>query len=1020
MSFVRYVMFKKHSLKTKMFFMASAVAVLAFVVVIITVTFHSFETQKAEAFLLAREMAEKYMNEIKAELQGARVTSETLSTVFETMKEHELTDRGIMNAILKDALASKEYITAFCIAYEPDALDGKDSFYAGKLPEYDETGRYAPYWNKLNKNISVQPLYDIDTADWYTVPKATKREYITDPYPYMVQGKEVMITSLIFPIIHNDKFIGIISSDITLDKLQQMVAGVNTRGIGEFTEIYSNSGTVIAHPDQRYLTKDFSELVVYDDLTGDPAAASDAAGRILKYLSESKAGGAAVSASDFESLSKLADNLQKFAADPDGTALDITLFTTEAADILLRDNLEGQRTADAVKSAIKNGEAYVSNSREYFTVFMPIKFSESTNAWSAAVSFPIEKVLSNAYSIRDFVIFVSLLATLLLAALLYWVASRVTKPILVLANTAKKLGDGDFCVDVPFSANKDEIGTLASAFKSMAERIDELVCKLKKYTRELEEKNAYLNSLNEQLVISSQQAEQSSRAKSDFLSNMSHEMRTPLNAIIGMTSIGKASDHIEKKDIAFSRIEDASAHLLGVINDVLDMSKIEANKLDLSIDDFDFSKMLRRAVSFISFRIQERHQKFKATIDSDIPRVLRGDEQRLAQVITNLLSNAVKFTPEGGSIWLEARLIAETDTGCTLEFRIRDSGIGISPEQQERLFTSFQQADSSTSRNYGGTGLGLAISKQIVGLMGGNIGVESELGVGAVFYFTVSMKRGGDDRKYQLNPPCGCDAVRILVVDGDAEAVDCFRGISGDLGISCDVASSSGKAVSLLERNIFHDIYFVDSQVEGIGGVELIKIIKSRCPEKSAVIMVAADDWKQISDEARRAGADFFLQKPLFRQDIADCINECLSASGKESSATEMLGDDQVFAGKVALLAEDVEINREIVIAVLEPTEMEIDCAENGEQALRMFSENPARYDIILMDIQMPKMDGLETTRRIRAMDAPNATTIPIIAMTANVFRDDVQRCVDAGMNDHLGKPLDFDQVLDKLGKYLK
>jgi signal transduction histidine kinase/CheY-like chemotaxis protein len=254
-------MFKNLGLKFKIFFLVSAVVIVSFLTLTIIVSNRSIEMAQKDAFSLAQETADKYKNAIIAELQGARITAETFSTVFETLKDHNLTDRDMMNDILKNALANKEYITAFCIAYDPDALDGKDALYAGLGPAYDETGRYAPYWNKLGGNIDVEFLPAIDSEDWYIVPKAERHEYITDPYPYGLQGQTVMLASLVFPIIHNEKFIGIISSDIVLDKLQEMVAKVNPHGQEGYTQIISNSGTIIAHPDKEYLGKDLAELL---------------------------------------------------------------------------------------------------------------------------------------------------------------------------------------------------------------------------------------------------------------------------------------------------------------------------------------------------------------------------------------------------------------------------------------------------------------------------------------------------------------------------------------------------------------------------------------------------------------------------------------------------------------------------------------------------------------------------------------------------------------------------------------
>jgi len=387
-----------------------------------------------------------------------------------------------------------------------------------------------------------------------------------------------------------------------------------------------------------------------------------------------------------------------------------------------------------------------------------------------------------------------------------------------------------------------------------------------------------------------EQAVQASKAKGNFLANMSHEMRTPMNAIIGMTAIGKNAGDITKKDYAFERIENASTHLLGVINDILDMSKIEANKLELFPVNFCFEKMIQKIVDVISFRTDEKKQELVITIDEKIPRFLTGDDQHLAQVISNLLSNAVKFTPENGRICLTAKLLEEKNGLCTLQIEASDSGIGISEEQQSRLFSSFEQADSGTSRKYGGTGLGLAISKSIVEMMDGSIWIESELGKGSTFFFTVKLQKADDN------------------------------------GADLDEKEESGQQ----EENVNFENYTI-------------------------------------------------------------------------------------------LLAEDIDINREIVITLLEPTAVKIDSAENGREAVKKFRDSPDKYDLILMDLQMPEMDGYEATMEIRRIEQGIARNpVPIVAMTANVFMEDIEKCLSIGMNDHVGKPLDIKDLLKKLRKYLQ
>ena len=605
-------MFNNMHLKTKIFSLVTAVVVVSFLIVIMIVSQRSIDMAKKDAFLLAEEMAEKYKNEIKTELQGARVTSETFATVFETLKKHDITDRAVMNDILRNALVQKEYITAFCIGYEPNALDGKDAQFAGKKPEYDATGRYAPYWNKVDGKISVQPLYDIDTADWWIVPKATKQEYLTDPYPYDVQGRTVMLASMIFPILQNGNFIGIISSDIVLDKLQEMVSRVNTRGAGEFTEILSNSGVVVAHPDTDYLGQDIRETLLHNMLRSDPSRSAEALRLARAYLEKHPLADKADEAQVKRYNDMLASvrNLEDYIADPGAVRLDMTLLSPEMAEEMLAADKGRLREAADVRDAVTNGKLHIAAGKDFYTVYMPIQLSKATKPWSVAVSVPMPEVLKVADSMRNYVIMVSAVSICLIAFILYLIARNVTKPILVLAGTAKTFGEGNFDAELPPSRGDDEIGVLTNAFRVMTGKINDLVTKLQNYARELEEKNSYLNGLNEMLVAAKKQAEESSQAKSDFLSNMSHEMRTPLNAIIGMTSIGKSAPDAEKKDYAFGKIGDASTHLLGVVNDVLDMSKIEANKLELSALDFDFERMLRRVVNFITFRVNEKNQDF--------------------------------------------------------------------------------------------------------------------------------------------------------------------------------------------------------------------------------------------------------------------------------------------------------------------------------------------------------------------------------------------------------------------------
>jgi signal transduction histidine kinase/CheY-like chemotaxis protein/ABC-type amino acid transport substrate-binding protein len=524
----------------------------------------------------------------------------------------------------------------------------------------------------------------------------------------------------------------------------------------------------------------------------------------------------------------------------------------------------------------------------------------------------------------------------------------------------------------------------------------------------------------EHMVKQQEAIEAASRAKSSFLANMSHEMRTPMNAIIGMTTIGRNSNDTERKDYALKKIEDAAVHLLSVINDVLDLSKIEANKLELSPIEFNFERMLQRIVNIINFRMDEKHQKFAVKVDKNIPRFVVGDDHRLSQVIVNLLSNAVKFSPEQGEIGLNVILADEKDDICEIRVEVSDNGIGIAPEQQAKLFRAFEQADSGISREFGGTGLGLSISKHIVDLMGGAIWVESELGAGSRFIFTVKVGRGIKNLTSMLASGVKWENMRVLVVDDEPEVCAYFKGLFEQVGLNCGTAADGFEACRIVEESGSYDIYFVDWRMPGMDGIELTRKIKAYEKDKpSVVVMISSADWAVIKDMALDAGVSKYLLKPLFSSAIIDCINECLGLGGAVGDKGSKVNTAGRFAGKKLLVAEDVEINREILISLLGETGLSIDCAQNGLEAVEMIVDAPGKYDAVLMDIQMPKMDGLEATRRIRALTARYMINLPIIAMTAHVFTSDIQECLAAGMNDHIGKPFDIDDVLRKLQKYL-
>jgi signal transduction histidine kinase/CheY-like chemotaxis protein len=524
------------------------------------------------------------------------------------------------------------------------------------------------------------------------------------------------------------------------------------------------------------------------------------------------------------------------------------------------------------------------------------------------------------------------------------------------------------------------------------------------------------------LVKAKEEAELSNKAKSSFLSRMSHEMRTPMNAIIGMTTIALNSRDREKMEYCLGKINEASLHLLGVINDILDMSKIEAGQLELSCSEFDFERMLNRVTDMVEFKINEKHQNFIVRLDPGLPAWVIADEQRLAQVLTNLLSNAVKFTPEGGTIILSARQTGGRDMTHNIRFDVIDSGIGISAEQKERLFTAFEQADGTISRRFGGTGLGLAISKSIVELMDGRIWIESEPGTGSDFAIELAL-REGEAAAAARGRKIARENLRVLAVDDSEEVLEYFREYARQAGLQCTTAADGVEACRLLDAAAAppFDIVFVDWRMPNMNGIELSEKIKSRYGGEVVVIMISASEWELIEKDAKNAGVDGFIPKPLFPSVLTETINRFIeepSDPGVEPAAEKPLVN--LFAGYTIMLVEDVEINREIVISLLEDTGIGIVSAENGAVAVKLYAENPGTYRLILMDIHMPEMNGYEAAAAIRAFEAEQGlAAIPVVAMTANVFKEDVEKALESGMNDHLGKPIEFDQLVQRLRKYL-
>ncbi len=517
-------------------------------------------------------------------------------------------------------------------------------------------------------------------------------------------------------------------------------------------------------------------------------------------------------------------------------------------------------------------------------------------------------------------------------------------------------------------------------------------------------------------------AEQANKAKTAFLSNMSHEIRTPMNAIIGLDNIALNDPETPERTRGYlTKIGTSAEHLLNLINDILDMSRIESGRLVIRNEEFSFSKLLEYVNTMISGQCQDKGVEYQCHIGGQIDNFYIGDNMKLRQILINILGNAVKFTPKGGKIDLNIERTAHYDGKSTLTFKIADTGIGMSKEFLPHVFDTFSQEDSSTTNKYGSSGLGLAITKNIVELMNGNILVDSEKGRGTVFTVAVTLMDAKehiiDSEDHEIDPH---DMV-VLVIDDDPIACEHAKLVLEKLGIAAETAASGKEAIEMVKlrhaRMDPYNLILVDLKMPEMDGVETTRRIREIIGKETAIIIITAYKWDDVLVEATNAGVDSFIAKPLFAENV---LEEFKGAIKRKEIRTKQKQKANL-EGRRVLLAEDMDINAEIMKMILKMRKIEVDLAVNGKIALEKFSEHPTGYyDAILMDMRMPEMDGLEATRHIRKLDRPDAKTIPIIALTANAFDEDVQRSLQAGLNAHLSKPVHPDTLYETLESIIK
>ncbi|MDO5445969.1 MAG: response regulator [Eubacteriales bacterium] len=601
---------------------------------------------------------------------------------------------------------------------------------------------------------------------------------------------------------------------------------------------------------------------------------------------------------------------------------------------------------------------------------------------------------------------------------LYRISRQDFQEMLMKYSTPENYGIKEFLLDNKLFTAALIITLLLAAF-FIAERSANTK-NLRKNLNEIEKLRDEQEENEKLLKVALEQAQSANRAKTTFLNNMSHDIRTPMNAIIGYT--GLASSHIDNREQVqdyLGKISQSSEHLLSLINDVLDMSRIESGKVNIEEKNEDLSEILHTLRNIVQADISSKQMDF--FMDSDVnDQFVVCDKLRLNQVLLNILSNSIKYTQPGGIISVRLKETGRTESGYgKYEFRIKDNGMGMSEEYLKTIFDPFTRAKSSTVSGIQGTGLGMAITKNIVDMMGGTIEIQSKEGEGTETILSFEFRLA--ENKTEPVRIAVLEGMKSLVVDDDISACQIVAKMLRDVGMRSEWCTSGKEAVVRTEEAIsigdLFKVYIIDWLMPDMNGIETARRIRQVVGDKAPIIVLTAYDWSDIEEEAKQAGVTAFVSKPLFPSDLQKVLNKCCGTAedGAESEKKEF-----DFTGKKILLVEDNEMNREIATEILEEEGFIVDTAEDGTVAVKkMRSAKPGQYDLILMDVQMPVMNGYEATKAIRALPDPEIANITILAMTANAFEEDRQEAMTAGMNEHLAKPIEIDKLKAMLAKFL-